>query len=92
MTNEIQYARLGKESFIAGVSLEAITADAENIHPGAEIVPVERAEIPKEYEWSIRKVEGFSDWRKFGTYLLIRDFETYGETFKRYFPNETGSN
>ena len=85
MANEIIYARLGKDSFIVGLSLEAITAAAENIQPQAQVVPVEKSEIPREYNWSIRRVEEFPDWHGTGTYLLIRNFETY-RGFKRYFP------
>jgi hypothetical protein len=91
MTNEIKYARLGEESFIAGISLEAITADAEKIYPDAKVVLVNRSEIPKEYNWSLRKIDEFPNWQRTGTYLLIRNFETYGDSFKRYFPEEAES-
>jgi len=84
MTNEIIYARIGKDIFIAGLSLETITTTAERIWPKARVVPMEKSKIPKEYNWSIIRVEKFPNWHEIGTYLLIENFETYGG-FKRYF-------
>ena len=89
MGNETKYARLEEqgrtELYMAGVSLDAIAADARIISPNMQVIPIDKTEIPDSYNWSIQKVERIPDWRRNGTYLLIRNFETYGSSFEKLY-------
>ncbi len=85
----VVFAKLGDKGFIAGISLDAILKDANNIFPDVprkKVVLVQEKDIPESYKWSVRAVTDFNDWQSNGTYLLIEHFERY-RAFRDYFPD-----
>lgn len=88
-TNKIEFARLGNKGYMAGIDLSKIISNASDIFPEIpkeKMIRIDEQSIPKMYNWSIRRVNEFRDWEANGTYLLIKNFETY-ESFKQYFPD-----
>ncbi|MBI5804266.1 hypothetical protein HY450_03415 [Candidatus Pacearchaeota archaeon] len=91
-TNQINmvFARVGDRGFMVGVSLEEIAKHTKLIYPELlteQITPINEQLIPREYNWSVRRVKEFRDWEKTGAYLLIKNFEKYRDSFRRYFPD-----
>ena len=86
--DEIHYARLEKKGaakiYIAGISLDAIIAGAQNFLPRAQVIPIDKNEIPDSYNWSVQRVERIPNWRRNGTYMLLKNFETYGASFEKF--------
>lgn len=89
MDSTITYGRLDVpegQRYMAGISIDAIVEVANVMYSGkAKVTPVVRDDLPKEYTCSIMAVENSASWRKYGTYLLIKNYEEY-ESFHEQFP------
>ena len=85
----IVFARVREDVYIAGVSMDAILADAAGIYPevpSEDIIQVRECQIPEEYHWSVKRVTEFRDWvdSRNGTYFLIPNFERFHSCWQKY--------